>query len=868
MANVFKRLIDRFRGKNKKETGKQLTQAAAKVKTFNGKNLTAAEQDEFDKEMSEILKEFKRIKTASREGKEYKHTFSGLKYIKQLNGKTLYSKSAQKEADNDLSHMDDLMALAQISGPLSATFSKLDKYLRPGKKQVFINKMKTDPQSAMELASELVGMCMVAEYIMAKNDNAAVKAFGEYQLTSAHLSMMQEFMNIVIPADMKERLLEMSQIMEKAVETGTAHEVAMALKVENSGVSSSLDIKDENPAEIAIATIESAAKTTVNLPSQGTKAAAIAAGTSLFDGLKDFNAPNPASPSKKSDPFVAKLLGDSLVADILANAPKKRQHQNTQWFGIASEEKKAEVRERFKLQEAYETAFVPQARAREESVKTKHKSWSSERVRQAAELETIREKEARIQELTKEIDKCHLGIDAKEKELLAATDEETKIRLTAEIAEMRETYVSLQSEQGKLRIEISQAKGSQYAEVEGRKFSRDAIEISSYYENNPQIIEGLKEQIDLLIQKLHELKEKIEILEQEGKTEEAATVRAEFDATGKGLEEATRKYQEISSKILPPEMKEKIKEAFSVKGSSEEASVDTFREAFRAKIERIQKAAENGSVESGTLEITADMVEQAKEWHDTGLINMLKGVDKKIAGITQDTSEAELDKIIGKLTKVSDMRAMSEESKAQVQTTLDGLNALKEKIQNNSSLSPEKKNELLEKIKAYEEMVASTTTKEITGMDIVRALCQDKKAMKMITEREGSGLLSIAIEGIEKLNEGRTASKQVAKEGEPLAVETAKEIVDGVAPQADETEKSVDSPIEESSLEENAPSEPTGSDGLLAEYEEGMPENAEVKGINKEALAAEQEALDREAEAMMEQMLALERESTDGDVPN
>lgn len=182
--------------KAKTEIKETKSVADDKKSEFQGKKLTEKQRQEIIKEYEKVVIKLKELDLHNKFGSKFNYTFSGLKYFKTLNGKTLHSDANEEEAKNDTSQIEKDMAWAQLDGVANVSYDKVMSLLKPAQRERFLEYCKT----RVDLARDLVGMAMFAECIKKRNYRMA-QAYCAYFDIKDRIPMIEEFFDVVISAD-------------------------------------------------------------------------------------------------------------------------------------------------------------------------------------------------------------------------------------------------------------------------------------------------------------------------------------------------------------------------------------------------------------------------------------------------------------------------------------------------------------------------------------------------------------------------------------------------------------------------------------------------------------------------------------------
>ena len=182
--------------KAKTEIKETKSVADDKKSEFQGKKLTEKQRQEIIKEYEKVVIKLKELDLHNKFGSKFNYTFSGLKYFKTLNGKTLHSDANEEEAKKDTSQIEKDMAWAQLDGVANVSYDKVMSLLKPAQRERFLEYCKT----RVDLARDLVGMAMFAECIKKRNYRMA-QAYCAYFDIKDRIPMIEEFFDVVISAD-------------------------------------------------------------------------------------------------------------------------------------------------------------------------------------------------------------------------------------------------------------------------------------------------------------------------------------------------------------------------------------------------------------------------------------------------------------------------------------------------------------------------------------------------------------------------------------------------------------------------------------------------------------------------------------------
>ncbi len=172
------------------------------------------EQEAIVKEYEKIINVLSELKISNKFNRDFKHTFKGLKYFSSLNGKTVVSKSKEKEAQFDRSSISYLMALAQTDGVFNISFSQMTQLLVPERAKEFLDIC----QNNVALAQGLTGLSKVAKYLEVHDVTRAVAAFIYYGLDEAGIdgiNVLKTYFKVPVPSALEKEVSKLLNIMEQ-----------------------------------------------------------------------------------------------------------------------------------------------------------------------------------------------------------------------------------------------------------------------------------------------------------------------------------------------------------------------------------------------------------------------------------------------------------------------------------------------------------------------------------------------------------------------------------------------------------------------------------------------------------------------------
>lgn len=568
----------KLRSTKKASPQKNAEQKERRVYTFQGRTLSEKEQREFDAEIEMILQEFKKISDANKQGKVYKITFEGLKYIKQLNGKTLYSKAAQKEAEGDLSQLEDFMAVAQLQQALGSVYSKLDSFLNSHNKKLFISRIMNNSSASIDIASELVGMCVVAQALKMGNKSEAVKAIGAYRLSETHLSMIETFMKVVVPADVKDQMIDMVENIEIAKKLGIDDKVVNELKTSLNSSTAKLDdfsqvVKGEN---VATSIVQNVVSKHANYSFAGARAANQANDRTALDAMenenkdaKKFYLPDGESNNKHAAQVGKTLLNIPIIREILGKfkAPPVQEKRR-----IITAEREESLKEAVK--ERQKKVLVPRIEERTAELAEKHTRWSGKRATTVARAMVIAETENAIIERSKVLDEL--------------TSEREKIIEQGGDTSDVDARIAITNQEQIADVSAKMGAGQIYVMYNKQKVHRNYKGISERYEKVAETIKSINSQIEDLKAELEQSKANNELDKVEEIQQEIVKLETKVAAL-------VIIYERNKDKIFTPEQMAEIDELFRQEHGYEFSEEDKIRVIHSRNRTLISSGVKNNS---------------------------------------------------------------------------------------------------------------------------------------------------------------------------------------------------------------------------------------------------------------------------------
>ncbi len=622
--------------KAKTEIKETKSVADDKKSEFQGKKLTEKQRQEIIKEYEKVVIKLKELDLHNKFGSKFNYTFSGLKYFKTLNGKTLHSDANQEEAKNDTSQIEKDMAWAQLDGVANVSYDKVMSLLKPAQRERFLEYCKT----RVDLARDLVGMAMFAECIKKRNYRMA-QAYCAYFDIKDRIPMIEEFFDVVVSADVVkdvEEFYEATVGMTAAERKELVADTVVRKKTTSSdslshAITSGLAGKEYDP--LMAATVENKSS------------------NSSFLFHKEV-----VNKHKYLDNDAHEIvLGSSTLSSIFAKdlLNKEAKAKEPKKPPLMSAEKRAEIENRFAAYESTATELVAEIQDKVEE-KISRPTVSSEYLESRKKIETYSE----IMESIPAIGDRIVELNQKKKELEESgkTETEEYTSLLAEINTLKEKRRGLFHARRKINEGINyeaqlrrqlhehRVQGSTKSQIEALirdfKTKREELESAGIMEGTDEFdvrIQGIRERLEESLKGFDSDK----ILDVESAETMETTLReiSEASIVDRGeFETATKKVKKIESLI--DTVGRKISEHMAARGTMPQAEYDLeLQKLFKRKEEletqliEARQAAEiaqtKGRIQSGaTLIQTGEVITAVKE--DSPLLNVIREYDKVYGG--------------------------------------------------------------------------------------------------------------------------------------------------------------------------------------------------------------------------------------------